>query len=55
MGPTEVQALEGSGRLMNMFMLGQFPGGRVPLIKLGFVDVREVATAHVNCIERDEA
>ena len=40
---------------MEMLMNNSFPGGRLPLIHMGLVDVREVATAHVRCIEKDEA
>ena len=35
-------------------MENNLPGG-IPLISFGWVDVREVAQAHLNCIERDEA
>ena len=38
-----------------MFMTNSFPGGSVPQINFGMVDVREVAQAHVQCLERDEA
>lgn len=37
-----------------MFMKGLLPGG-VPYMKLAVVDVREVAQAHINCIENEAA
>lgn len=36
-------------------MNGSIPGGKLPKTHVSLVDVREVATAHVRCIERDEA
>ena len=54
-GPTEVAQGFTSGEVMQMFMNNRFPGGSLPLIQKGLVDVREVATAHVRCIEKDEA
>ena len=54
LGPTLVR--EGpSGECMKMFMNNSFPGGYIPLLNFGIVDVREVALAHVRCIERDVA
>ena len=37
-----------------MFMNNNMPGG-CPRIKMGTVDVRDVAKAHVNAIQSDEA
>ena len=37
-----------------MFMNGKLPGG-IPMISFTWVDVRDVAQAHLNCLERDEA
>lgn len=54
-GPTKVAKGFASGKIMDLFMNGTLPGGRLPQIMAGLVDVREVATAHVRCIERDEA
>ena len=54
-GPTIVGEGFASGKVMKMFMDGSFPGGRIPQLQFGVVDVREIATAHIRCIERDEA
>ena len=43
-----------SGKVIKMFMENNLPGG-IPLINFGTVDVRDVAQAHINCIESDEA
>ena len=54
-GPTTIGEGFSSGKVMQMFMNGTFPGGSVPQIQFAVVDVREIATAHIRCIERDEA
>ena len=54
LGPTTVNEGFFSGDVMKLFMNGAIPGG-IPRIQFGVVDVREIATAHIRCIERDEA
>ena len=53
-GPTLVKTDFASGGVINMFMKGLFPGG-IPYMRMSVVDVREVAQAHINCIESDAA
>ena len=53
-GPTLIKGDFSSGKVINMFMNNNLPGG-VPQISFGTVDVREVAMAHLQCIKRDEA
>lgn len=53
-GPTLVKSEHSSSRVAKMFLEDKFPGG-IPRISFTTVDVRDVAQAHVNCIERDEA
>ena len=55
LGPTMVNKGFASGQAIKMFMENGFPGGSIPQIQFGIVDVREVALAHVRCIERDAA
>ena len=54
LGPTMVKTEFSSGKILNMFLNDNMPGG-VPRIQFGLVDVREVAEAHLQCIKRDEA
>mmetsp|Transcript_16036 Transcript_16036/g.20294 ORF Transcript_16036/g.20294 Transcript_16036/m.20294 type:complete len:125 (+) Transcript_16036:405-779(+) len=53
-GPTLIKTEFASGKIINLFMNNQLPGG-IPRLSLDLVDVREVAQAHINCIEKDEA
>ena len=53
-GPTLVKTDFASALVINMFMNNLLPGG-IPVLKIGVVDVREVAQAHLNCIESDAA
>ena len=53
-GPTMVKTNFSSGNIAKMFLENKFPGG-IPQISFTTVDVRDVARAHVNCLEIDEA
>jgi len=53
-GPTLIPGDFSSAKLISMFMNNNLPGG-CPKIKMGTVDVRDVAKAHVNAIKSDEA
>ena len=52
-GPTLVGGTFASGKLVSMVMNGEFP--RFPRISFGYVDVRDVADAHIRALERNEA
>ena len=54
-GPTEVFTDFSSGEVIKMFMLNTFPTSTIPKIQMAPVDVRDVALAHVRCIQIDEA
>ena len=53
-GPTLIPGDFSSGKVINMFMNDNMPGG-CPRIKMGTVDVRDIAKAHVSAIKSDEA
>ena len=53
-GPTLIKTDFTSGKATKMFLENSFPGG-IPRIQFSVVDVRDVAQAHVNSLERDEA
>ena len=53
-GPTMVKTDFSSGKVIDMFMSNKFPGG-IPLLQFATVDVREVAEAHIKCLEIDAA
>ena len=53
-GPTLIPGDFSSGKILSMFMNNNMPGG-CPRIKMGTVDVRDVAKAHVNAIKSDDA
>ena len=53
-GPTLIPGDFSSGKIISMFMNDNMPGG-CPRIKMGTVDVRDVAKAHVNAIKSNEA
>lgn len=54
MGPALIKSDFASGKVIKMFMEDRFPGG-IPYIKFGMVDVRDVAQAHINCLDSDAA
>ena len=54
MGPALIKSDFASGKVIKMFMENSFPGG-IPFIKFGMVDVRDVAQAHINCLDSDAA
>lgn len=53
-GPTMIKTDFASGKIVNMFMENKMPGG-IPQMHFATVDVRDVAQAHVNCLEKEEA
>ena len=53
-GPTLIPGDFSSGKVIGMFMNDNMPGG-CPRIKMGTVDVRDIAKAHVSAIKSDEA
>ena len=53
-GPTLIPGDFSSGKIISMFMNDKMPGG-CPRIKMGTVDVRDVAKAHIRAIQSDEA
>ena len=55
MGPPLIKGDFASGKILKNFMLGGFPGGMLPRLNVAVVDVREVASAHLQAIKRDEA
>ena len=53
-GPTEVAKGFASGTFVESFFNGSMAGG-VSRMQLGVADIRDAATAHIRCLERDEA
>ena len=53
-GPSLIKTDFASGKILNMFMRNEVPCG-IPVICMALVDVRDVAQAHLNCLEIDEA
>ena len=54
MGPSLIKGDFSSGKVIKMFLEDSYPGG-IPHIKFGIVDVRDVAQAHINCLDSDAA
>ena len=53
-GPSLMRNDYPSAGIISMLMNGEIPGG-IPNLSSSVVDVREVAQAHLNCIECDDA
>jgi len=54
LGPSLVKSDFACAQLMNLFMQNQLPGG-IPYLRMAIADVRDVAMAHLKCIETDAA
>ena len=53
LGPPYVDGGFASGEVLSKILLGEYPG--MPKVKMGIVDVRECAQAHLNAVKIDEA